>query len=79
MSHPPSLPSGAEHFPYTALSLPVRRLLTSRADEDPPGSGYFRGQGVLSEHVQCNEASENISTVAISVSRVLNMTLSKSW
>lgn len=31
MSHPPSLPSGAKHFPYTALPVPVRFLLTSRA------------------------------------------------
>lgn len=53
MSHPPSLPSGAEHFPYTALSVPVRLLLTSRAvgslaHTDASGSGYFRGQGMLS-------------------------------
>jgi len=43
LSHPPSLPSGSEHFPYLALPILVRLLLTSRAVGSIASMGFFVG------------------------------------
>lgn len=71
MSHPSSMPSGTEGFPYPALPALLRLLPTSRAavsfvgtgfSVGSSGSGPTGGLGLLSEQISFPEASENFSS-----------------
>lgn len=71
MSHPSSMPSGTERFPYPALPALVRLLPTSRAVVSVVGMGFSMGSfgsgptgglGLLSEQISFPEASENFSS-----------------